>query len=238
MNLQPGHLPAGAADQMAQQVASWKSSGRCSGVEIIPGPGCNVAESQKGVIYPFDSLPDLPLDGCFRQPCCGCCYAPAMVDSEQATETTCENGKLKMSSWKKRLALFGVLWATIVFTSLILSGCASHGVIVSEQQVQQFKRGETTEAQVIAALGQPTTVTSYNGQRMIVYSGAHAQARPASFIPFIGPFVGGADVKASSVIFRVTDGVVTDIISSQTASGSGTGMAAGAPIDQVSDQPR
>ncbi len=139
---------------------------------------------------------------------------------------------------KRVFHLFDGARTIAVVASVVLSGCASHGVMVSEQQVQQFKRGETTEAQVVAALGQPTTVTSYNGQRMIVYSGAHAQARPASFIPFIGPFVGGADVKASSVIFRVTDGVVTDIISSQTASGSGAGFAAGTPIEQINDQPR
>lgn len=122
--------------------------------------------------------------------------------------------------------------------AVILAGCASHGVMVSDQQVQQFKRGVTTEAEVVAALGQPTTVTTFNGMRMLVYSGAYAQARPASFIPIIGPLVGGSDVRASSVMFRIENGIVADIISSQTASGGGTGLASGPAIAPVPNQPR
>lgn len=125
--------------------------------------------------------------------------------------------------------------------ALLLSaaaGCASHGVMVSDEQVKQFKKGETTESQVVAALGQPTTVATVNGQRMLVYSGAYAQARPASFIPLVGPLVGGSDVRASSVFFRVENGVVVEIISSHTATGGGTGFAAGAPIQPVENQPR
>lgn len=131
----------------------------------------------------------------------------------------------------RKSAMMGLL-------ALAITGCASHGVMISEQQVQQFKRGETTEAQVIAALGQPTTISTFNGQRMLVYAGAFAQARPASFIPIVGPLVGGTDVRASSVMFRIQDGVVVDISSSQTASGGGTGFAAGPAITPVADQPR
>lgn len=123
-------------------------------------------------------------------------------------------------------------------TFSLLTGCVSHGVMVSDQQVQQFKRGETTEAQVVAALGPPTTVANYGSQRMIIYSGAHAQARPASFIPFIGPLVGGADARASSVVFTIADGVVVDISSSHTIVGSGAGLASGATTSQTENQPR
>lgn len=119
-----------------------------------------------------------------------------------------------------------------------LSACASHGVMVSDDRVKQFKRGETTEAEVLAALGRPTSVTSHNGERYLIYSGAYAQARPASFIPIFGPLVGGADVRSSMVMFRIVGGTVVDITTSQTASGTGTGLAAGAPIEPVSDQPR
>lgn len=130
-----------------------------------------------------------------------------------------------------RNSILGLMCASLI-------GCASHGVMVSDQQVQQFKRGETTEAQVVAALGQPTTVTSVNGERFLIYSGAHAQARPASFIPLIGPLVGGTDVRSSAVVFRIINGTVVDITSSQTAMGGGTGFAAGAPVAPVYDQPR
>lgn len=121
---------------------------------------------------------------------------------------------------------------------IAVSACASHGVMISDDQVRQFKRGETTEAEVLSALGRPTSTTMTNGQRYLIYSGAYVQARPASFIPIFGPLVGGADVKSSVVMFRIVDGTVVDITSSQTASGSGTGFAAGAPIEPISDQPR
>jgi hypothetical protein len=122
--------------------------------------------------------------------------------------------------------------------ALTLSGCFSHGVMVSEEGVQKIKRGETTEPDVIAALGRPTTISTTNGRRILVYSGAVAQARPASFIPIIGPLVGGTDVRASMVMVTVVNGVVTDISSTQTETGSGSGLASGAPIERVANQPR
>lgn len=133
----------------------------------------------------------------------------------------------------KRGVIVTALFAVALF------GCASHGVMVSPEKVATLKKGEATEADVIATLGQPTTVTNMNGVRMFMYSGAQAQARPASFIPFIGPLVGGADVQASAVMFRFgADGKLVDVISTHTNSGSGTGFAAGTPIAQTPDMPR
>ncbi len=128
--------------------------------------------------------------------------------------------------------------AAITLT-ILLSGCASYGVMVTDKQAAQFKRGETTEPQIVSALGKPTTVTTTNGVRQLVYTGVYAQARPSSFIPFIGPFVGGTDSQVSHVIFKLDDkGTLTDVISSQSTSGVGMGFAAGAPIQQTEDQPR
>lgn len=121
---------------------------------------------------------------------------------------------------------------------LLVAGCASHGVMVSPEQVAQLKRGESREADVIASLGQPTTVVSRHGTRMFVYAGAQAQARPASFIPFIGPLVGGTDVRASSVVFTFDgEGVLRDVVSTQTQSGGATGFAS-APVKPVADTSR
>ena len=126
-----------------------------------------------------------------------------------------------------------------VLLAVALLGCASHGVMVSPEKVATLKKGESTEAAVIATLGQPTTVTTHNGVRMLMYSGSQVQSRPASFIPFIGPFVGGADIRASSVALRFgADGKLADIISTQHNSGTGTGFAAGTPIAQTPDMPR
>jgi hypothetical protein len=130
-------------------------------------------------------------------------------------------------------------YCIIGVTLLALGGCASHGVMVAPEKVATLKRGVSTEADAVATLGQPTSITNYNGVRVLVYSGAQAQARPASFIPFIGPFVGGADSQASVVMLHFgTNGILTDVVSSQSRTGSGTGFAAGAPIQQTPDTPR
>jgi len=132
---------------------------------------------------------------------------------------------------KKKFLMFSV--------ALIFSGCMATGVMVSDEQVAKFKRGETKEAEIVAALGKPTTVTTHNGIRMLAYSGVQAQARPASFIPIIGGLVGGADSRYSIVMFSFdANGVLKDITSTQSATGSGTGFAAGTPIPQVENQPR
>ena len=46
----------------------------------------------------------------------------------------------------------------------LLTGCAAAGVQVTDQQAQSFQVGRATYADVVAQLGQPTTVsTSTNG---------------------------------------------------------------------------
>lgn len=128
----------------------------------------------------------------------------------------------------------------VVFMLSALAGCASYGVQVAPERMAGFKKGETTEADVVAALGNPTSVTdSLSTGRMLMYTGATAQARPASFIPFIGPLVGGTDVKSSMVMFHFgRDGKLVDINANHSQYGSGSGFAAGTPIPQVEQQPR
>ena len=125
---------------------------------------------------------------------------------------------------------------------LLLAGCASTGVRVDEKNLQSFKKGETTYSEVVARLGQPTSSTVMaDGQRMIMYTYAQAQARPETFIPIVGAFGGGADYKLFErhAYVRFWKGVLTQYSSTQSQFGTGTGLAAGAtPADRVSHQPR
>lgn len=131
------------------------------------------------------------------------------------------------------------LFIFTMLLSLMLGGCASYGVMISEKQANQFKRGETTERDIIAVLGNPSTVTNTNGQRTIAYTGMQAQVRPETFIPFVGAFVGGSDAQVTSVAFSFdAAGTLTDIVSSQSNSGYGMGFAAGKPVYNPKDQPR
>ena len=73
-----GRLPPGAAEELQKSLREYRQLARdgiVKGVEILHGPGCAVAEAQAGTIYPVDRVPSLPLPGCNRSPCCGCCYS-------------------------------------------------------------------------------------------------------------------------------------------------------------------
>src|SRR5882757_4441545 len=78
--------------------------------------------------------------------------------------------------------------------AVVLAGCVAGGVKVEERQLASFQKGQTTYAQVVGRLGAPTSSTLMpDGRRMIIYTYVQTQARPESFIPIVGAFVGGAD---------------------------------------------
>ena len=117
-------------------------------------------------------------------------------------------------------------------TAALLMGCAAAGVQVTDQQARSFKVGHSTYADVVAQLGQPTTVsTSTNGQRFAVYSYAAVSARPQNFIPYIGPFVAGYDTQSSAVMFIFdARGILRETSSTQSNHGIGANLAAGTPL--------
>jgi outer membrane protein assembly factor BamE (lipoprotein component of BamABCDE complex) len=125
--------------------------------------------------------------------------------------------------------------------ALVVSGCTSTGVQVDENALTSFQKGKTTVNEVIARLGQPTSNILLNtGQRIIGYTYIQAQARPESFIPIIGPLVGGADSHFSNVSLTFDqNGVLQSYASTQSQFGSANGVASGAAADdRVPDQPR
>ena len=122
---------------------------------------------------------------------------------------------------------------------VLLSACATVGREVSQDQLASFKKGETTAEDVVAKLGPPTSSSiSGTGLRTISYMFAHAQARPGSFVPFIGPLIGGTDSRSSMVVFIFgSDGKLQNYYASQSQLGSGTGFAAGRYQQPNVDQP-
>lgn len=118
---------------------------------------------------------------------------------------------------------------TLLALLLIITGCASVGREVKSDQLAGFAKGKTTINDVKASLGQPTmtTITS-DGKRQINYTFAHSQARPESFIPIVGLFVGGADVRSSAVNFTFDkDGLLEDYTQSESNQSVGTGFGGG-----------
>lgn len=121
--------------------------------------------------------------------------------------------------------------AVVLSIGTLIAGCAASGVQVSEQQMQSFQVGRSTYAEVVTALGEPTSNTvSSTGERMAIYSYAAVQSRPQNFIPYIGPLVAGYDTKSSAVVFRFDHrGVLAGTSSTQSGMGTGANLAAGTP---------
>lgn len=130
--------------------------------------------------------------------------------------------------------------ASFLLAVLCISGCVTTGKEVTEDQLRDFKRGETTIDDVVAELGAPTsTSVTATGQRTISYLFAHSQPRPGSFVPLVGPLIGGADRRSSIVIFLFgPDGKLVNYRASQSRLGSGTGAAGGRYREPEADQPK
>jgi outer membrane protein assembly factor BamE (lipoprotein component of BamABCDE complex) len=128
---------------------------------------------------------------------------------------------------------------TLLLFCLLLAACVSAGVEVTQNQVASLQKGVTTYSDVVARFGKPTSVMlRSDGSKIVSYVYVHSQARPQSFIPIIGPFVGGADAKsnAATLVFD-NNGILTDYYASETNVGAGTGAAGGTYREQT-DQPR
>jgi hypothetical protein len=111
---------------------------------------------------------------------------------------------------------------------LFLTACASAGTKIDQSKMGELKKGKSTYDDVIAMYGPPTqTVIKDDGSKMAIYYYISAQARPESFIPYIGPLVGGADSENTSVILNFDKhDILQSYTSSQGSIGSGTGFRA------------
>ena len=117
--------------------------------------------------------------------------------------------------------------ASTLLTVAILTGCASSGTQVSQQAATQFKEGESTEAQIIAKLGPPTSTTIMGGFKTISYSGMQYQVKGATFIPIIGAFAGGSDYTMSIASYQIgSDGILKKFSYTTSGSGSRSGVTA------------
>lgn len=111
---------------------------------------------------------------------------------------------------------------------LTLSACATSGVKVDQSKLTSLHKGETTYSEAIQLLGKPSSVSvSDDGSRMVSYIYTSSQARPETFIPIVGAFVGGMDTETSSANLTFDkNGILRGYNSNQGAMGVGTGLEA------------
>jgi hypothetical protein len=131
-------------------------------------------------------------------------------------------------------------FAAALAVGALLAACAATGVQIKEEQLARLEKGKTTVAEAVTILGQPTgNMLMSNGERMLTYTYAEYKTRAATFIPYVGPFVGGSDTRTNSAVLRFSkDGVLRDYSANTHQFGTGLGAASGTGPDQVEQQPR
>lgn len=129
---------------------------------------------------------------------------------------------------------------SLLIALFLLGGCMSMGTQVKKEQLRNFTKGSTTYNDVVTQLGPPNTISSKsNGTKIALYTYIHSQARPESFIPFVGLVVGGADSKVNTAEFVFNqDDKLLEYSLSESNYGSGTGLAAGTYHERTPDQPK
>lgn len=118
---------------------------------------------------------------------------------------------------------------SITIASVLVCGCVSVGRKLDSSKVAQIKKGETTRQQVINLIGSPDQMTQDgNGNVMFQYIYVRASAKPATYIPVVGAFAGGANTQNQMVMVTFgSDGIVSDIVTSYGANETGTGLNVG-----------
>ncbi len=85
---------------------------------------------------------------------------------------------------------------------LILSACQSTRIEPNMSMMDHFEEGKTTYQEVVGVMGKPNAVTmGSSGLKTIVYSKINTEVDPATFIPFVGAFVGGASSEMKMITF-------------------------------------
>lgn len=121
-----------------------------------------------------------------------------------------------------------------------LASCAASGVRVTDAQLSSLQVGVTTEADVQSRFGAPTARTrNSNGTVQLQYIYAESQIRAASFIPVVGLFAGGSDIKSTMAVLTFgPDGKLKDSWASSSQFGTGIGISAGQISPGNIQQPR
>ncbi len=118
---------------------------------------------------------------------------------------------------------------TMLITTIILTSCMSYGTKVDQEKVSKFVKGKTTYSEVVQQLGKPTDQTvNSDGTKTLTYHYMQHQMDAASFIPYVGLFVGGSQTESTTVILNFDkNSVLVDYSASEGGANIGTGILSG-----------
>lgn len=117
----------------------------------------------------------------------------------------------------------------VLISCFVISACMSYGTKVDQNKVAQFVKGKTTYSEVIQALGKPTNSTiNSDGSKTLSYFYMQHQMNAASFIPYVGMFVGGAQSENTTVTLMFdSNSILTNYSASEGGADMGTGIISG-----------
>jgi len=113
----------------------------------------------------------------------------------------------------------------IICLSLI-SGCATVGTKMNQENIAQIKEGITSQEEVIASMGQPymQTLTS-DGKIIMMYQYTKVKNRAINFIPIVNLLAGGMDMKQQILQILVDkNGIVEKYIFTDSNSDINSGL--------------
>jgi outer membrane protein assembly factor BamE (lipoprotein component of BamABCDE complex) len=121
----------------------------------------------------------------------------------------------------------------LLLLSGLLSGCVSVGRKIDQSAADKIEKGKTTREEVIRLIGSPDQITTRGGgYTVFMYNYMRATAKPETFIPIVGAFVGGANVQNQMVMVVFgADGVVKDVFSTRGGTEASKGLATGSQAD-------
>ena len=111
------------------------------------------------------------------------------------------------------MGLTAVAFAVMTTGCLVVTGSAYHesGVKVTQNTLDRIELGATTEAWVIATLGEPTERTEVKGQPDVAILRYEHRTTEHSGGTVLFIFAGAKDESHTSTAYiEVTDGIVTD----------------------------
>lgn len=95
-------------------------------------------------------------------------------------------------------------FSVLLLSTLSMGGCVSAGIDVNREQLKAFQVGKTTRSEIEAALGRPNIVRNISdGTTVLVYQHVDVRVRGETFIPFVGAFVGGSDMRTNEVTINL-----------------------------------
>ena len=115
-----------------------------------------------------------------------------------------------------------------ILSACLLVGCVSVGRKIDQSAANRIEKGKTTREQVIRLIGSPDQITIRGDDTVFLYQYMRATAKPETFIPIVGAFVGGANVQNQMIMITFSpDGKVKDVLNTRGSTEASQGLATG-----------